>query len=53
MSAKTEKLTAEKGAIVKGSLEKDRKLFDLAFDAVLNQLEGEGCLESGGGHGVN
>jgi hypothetical protein len=39
----------EKEKLMEKALDKDKKLFDLAFDLVLNQLKEEGCSESGEG----
>ena len=46
MSAKIKEIKKDKEKLVEKALEKDQKLFNLAFDLVLNQLEGEGCPES-------
>jgi len=64
MNVKVKEIKKEKEMLVGKALKKDQKLFNLGFDFVLNQLEGEGCSESeagwfcpemieGGGHLVS
>lgn len=46
MNAKVKEIKKEKAKLVGKAIDKDQKLFNLTFDLVLNQLEGEGCPES-------
>jgi len=46
MNAKTKEIKTGKEKLVAKALDKDQKLFNLAFDLVLDKLEGEGCPES-------
>ena len=49
MSATVKEIKKEKEMLVEKAIEKDQKLFNLAFDLVLNHLKGEGCPESEAG----
>jgi hypothetical protein len=49
MNAKVKGIKKGKEMLVGKALDKDKKLFDLAFDLVLDQLEVEGCPESEAG----
>lgn len=46
MNTKVKEIKKEKEKLVGKALNKDRKLFNLAFDLVLDRLKGEGCPES-------
>jgi|GEM_PF-3255522 len=46
MNPKVKEIKKGKENLVAKALDKDQKLFDLAFDLVLDKLEGEGCPES-------
>ena len=49
MNAKAKEVKKEKEKLVGKALDKDKKLFGLAFDLILDQLEVEGCPESEAG----
>lgn len=46
MSARIDTIKKEKEKTIEKALEKDKKLFEAAFDLTLEQLEENGCPES-------
>ena len=46
MNPKVKEIKKEKEKLVEKALDKDQKLFNLAYEVILDQLEREGCPES-------